>query len=109
NHVLAGRTRPWQTRNQLQTARLVILASTILGRAIPNCLGKRQTPRIAGKRIASHATAARRLQTDWHRRTAAGKGKRMDPLLPDGDARDKHHAAVGRLMLVLPAVLRSAQ
>ena len=38
---LAGRTRPRQTRNQLQTARLVILTSTILGRAISNCLGKR--------------------------------------------------------------------
>ena len=98
-----------QTGNQLQTARLVILASTILGRALSNCLGKRQTSRIAGKRIASRSAAARRLQTDWHRRTASGKSKRVDPLLRQGDARDEHHAAVGRLMLVLPALLRSAQ
>src|ERR1700746_1874379 len=106
---MAGRTQPWQTCNQLQTARLVILASTILGRAISNCLGKRQTSRIARKRIASRSAAARRLQTDRHRRTAAGKGKRVDPLLRQGDARDEHDAAVGRVLLVLPAVLRSAQ
>ena len=98
-----------QTRNQLQTARLVILASTILGRAISDCLGKRQTSRIAGKRIASRSAAARRLQTDWYRRTASGKSKRVDPLFRQGDARDKYHAAVGGLVLVLPALLRSAQ
>ncbi len=106
---LAGRTRVRQTGNQLQTARLVILASAILGRAISNCLGKRQTSRIAGKRIATRSAAARRLQTDWHRRTASGKSKRVGPLFRQGDARDEHHAAVGRFMLVLPAVLRSAQ
>ena len=37
------------------------------------------------------------------------QGKRVGPLLRQGDARDEHHAAVGRIMLVLPAVFRSAQ
>src|SRR5204863_10015992 len=102
-------TRVRQTCNQLQTARLVILASTILGRALSNCLGKEEASCIAGKRIASRSVAARRLQHDRHWRTAAGKGKRVDSLLRHGDARDEYDAAVGRLMLVLPAVLRPPQ
>src|SRR5262249_24166505 len=88
---------------------LVILTSTILGRAISDCLGKRQTSRLAGKGIASRSAAARGLQTNRHRRTAAGKGKGVGPLLRESDAGDKHHAAGGRLLLVLPAVLRSAR
>src|SRR5262249_7549451 len=77
--------------------------------AISNCLGKRQTSRIAGERIASRAAAARRLQTDWHRRTPPGKGKGVDPLFREGGARDEHYAAVGGFMLVLPSILRPTQ
>src|SRR5262249_35863929 len=105
NHGLVGRTQRWQTCNQLQTARLVILASTILGRAFSNRLGKRPTSRVAGKRIASRSAIARRLQADRYRRATSGKGKRVDSLLGQSDPRDKHHAAVGRIVLVLPKVL----
>ena len=61
------------------------------------------------KELPSCPAAARRLQADRHGRTAAGESERVDSLLRQGDARDEHHAAVGRIMLVLPAVLRSAQ
>src|SRR5207249_4564752 len=41
--------------------------------------------------------------------TSAVKGKRLDSLLRNGDSRDERHAAMGRFVLVLLAILRSKQ
>ncbi len=64
---------------------------------------------LAGIRPALGAAAARRLQAHRHRRTAPGQSERVAPLLRSRHARDQHHAAMGRLLLVLPALLRSGE
>ena len=68
-----------------------------------------KTSRVRRKRAARRAAAAGRLQTDRHRRTAAGKSEGLDSLLGQGDARNERDAAMGGLVLVLPALLRSAK
>ncbi len=79
------------------------------GEPFPDRLAGRQARSPAGKRTSARAAGVGRLQTDRHRRTAAGPGERMGALFRRGDARDEHDAAMGRLVLVLPAVLRSAK
>jgi leucyl-tRNA synthetase len=81
----------------------------LLGRAVPDHLGPRRPPRPARKRTAGAAAAARGLQTQRRPARPAGQGGRLDPLLPRSPSRDQHHAAVGRLLLVLPALLRPPQ
>ncbi len=62
-----------------------------------------------GERTAAHAAGAGRLQAHRHARAAAEQGDGLGALHRHRHARDQHHAAVGRLVLVLPALLRSAE
>ena len=88
----------------------LILASALLGRAVSDYLGKRQTSRVTRKRTAS---SCRRRWKIINRPAPAepplAKAKEWIRYSDKATARDKHHAAMGRLVLVLPAVLRSAQ
>ena len=50
--ITAGwRTRGRQTGHQLQTARLAFLPSTLLGRAVPDCLAERESSRVEEKEL----------------------------------------------------------
>ena len=96
---------------QLQTARLALHPAALLGRAVPDCLARRQasTP-LPEANLPLDAAGAGRFQTHRHRRTAARARRRTGCVIPTtAVARDEHHAAMGGLVLVLPAVLRSAK
>ena len=101
--------RPRPAHRQLQTARLAFLAPALLGRAVPDRLARRQTSVIRRGRAAARSAAAGGFQADRHRRAAAGPRRGMGALFGKGDARTEHHAAMGRLVLVLPALLRSPE
>ena len=111
----SGRLSPgWKkkgrrSRHSLQAARLAFFATALLGRAISDRLARTASRSPARERTSPHAAGVGGLQTDRHRRTAAGQGERMAPLFRRGGARDEHDAAMGRLVLVLPEVLRSAK
>src|SRR6266536_1372684 len=61
------------------------------------------------KRAPGSSATTGRLQTDRHGRTAIGESERVGSLFWQRVARDEHDAAVGRLMLVLFKILRSAE
>ena len=68
----------------------------------------------AGRCAAAVAAGARRLQADADRRAATGAGAALGADHRSGDgrsgsARNQHHAAMGRILLVLSALPRSAQ
>ena len=112
DHRRAGGARRRQGRGQLPAARLGVLAPALLGRADPaHPLPERR--RRAGARGAAAGAAARRraLRADRHGRVAAGGDRQLRQHdLPEvrrpGEARDQHDAAVGGLVLVLPALPR---
>ncbi len=79
------------------------------GEPFPDRLARRQARSPARERTSPHAAGVGGLQTDRHRRTTAGPGERMAALFRRGVAGDEHDAAMGRLVLVLPEVLRSAK
>ena len=65
-------------------------------------------------RTAADPAGAGGLSSQWFARRAAGKGRRMverpgPGKRPAGAPRNQHDAAVGRFLLVLPALYRSAQ
>ena len=102
-------------RGQLQAARLALLPPALLGRAVPD----RPPARTAAMRAAAREraaacccpsssdfkptgdgrAAARAASTEW-----VNDDRSRDRQA--GAARDQHHAAVGRLVLVLPALHR---
>ena len=103
---------------QLQAARLAVLAPALLGRAVPDRARRRTASRQRVARrdeLPVRAAGARRLQADRHARSrrsrkADATGSTRRPA--DGQAgapRDQHDAAVGGLVLVLPALHRSAR
>ena len=69
------------------------------------------TTEVARRRIGAARPPARagRLQADRQARTAAGQGERLGALFRAVPPRDQHDAAVGRLVLVLPALSRPAE
>ncbi len=123
---LAGQG-PGRAHGHLQAARLAVLPAALLGRAVPDRLRRgRRRPRRARRDAAGRAARDGRLQPEDLRRrrreqrarAAAGARRRVGarrarprrrprhaPLPP----RDQHDAAVGRLVLVLPALPRPDQ
>ena len=115
-----------------QAARLGLLAPALLGRAHPDLLPGRPATAIrairaratrtrsattsrspsTSRRAAAAPARARRLPARRRSRRAARARRRL-AFLPEGRAvvraRDQHDAAVGGLVLVLPALPRSAQ
>ena len=97
--------------DQLQAARLALQPPALLGRAVPD-RARRATDRV-------HAVAESELpvllpelddfKPDRQARAAAGQGDGVGPLLRQVPPRDEHDAAVGRLVLVLPALHRPAR
>ena len=101
--------------DQLQAARLALQPPALLGRAVPgHPPGGRQHRGSCRKRTAAAAAGTRRLQALGRVRAAARARERLDR---DDGSRDRraraaghqHHAPVGGQLLVLPALLRSAQ
>ena len=100
---------------QLQAARLAVLAPALLGRAVPD-RARRTASRqaVADRRAArrccpSSTTSSRRGSAERPLATARRRGSRR-PIPTTGKPRaprDEHDAAVGRLVLVLPALHRS--
>ena len=108
---LARGERQRQRPDPLQAARLAVLPPALLGRAVPDRLGKDGDHHAVPE---SELPAARAgdggLQADRRPARPARQGR------PTGSTtatsctpRNQHHAPVGRLVLVLPALLRSAQ
>ena len=103
----------------VQAARLAVLPAALLGRAVPDRLGRRtarsRCPTTSCPSSCPRSTTTRRRPTPRTPRTPspsrrwpraglgerrAGPGRRAEDL----PARDEHDAAVGRLVLVLPAL-----
>ena len=109
--------RPGDAQDQLQAPRLALQPATLLGRAVPDpargrCI--RQSDRrgrsIVSGRTASAPPGTGRLQAFRPTRTAARQSKRLalgDAQRQALQARNQHHAPVGRLVLVLSALSRS--
>ncbi len=105
---------------QLQAARLALQPAALLGRAVPDPARagrRRQADRRAYEpcRTTSCRSSCRSWRTSsrpagpsrrWARRTRLGERRRIDGKTLQ--ARDEHDAAVGRLVLVLPALPRPA-
>src|SRR4051794_13313622 len=112
---MAGRARAGETLDQLQAARLAVFTPALLGRAVPNCLGVRagwaapEASFVRRRRAAGGSAPAGRLKAAGDGRTAASQGERLDSLFGHAHARNQHHAAMGRFVLVLPAFLRPAE
>ena len=109
--------RPRPRRRQLQTPRLALLPPTLLGRTLPDpprARRGRQThrphPRRRRERPARRPAPPRRLQTPRPPRAAARQSTARVALSSHRrqtlQARNQHHAPVGRLLLVLPAIPR---
>ena len=103
------------SQDELQAARLGILPPALLGRAHPD--GKVPDVRLgtaAGGSASAPAPAGRELRADGRRRIAHLQDHRLGQHdLPEvrrrGPARDRHHAAVGGLLVVFPALYGSPQ
>ena len=117
DHRRAGGARLGQGRGQLPAARLGVLAPALLGRADPASSTARRDGAGAGARDAScrsrcpRSSATRRpapASRRW-RRSRAGSNDHLPDVRRPGQARDQHHAAVGGLVLVLPALPRSEE
>ena len=111
NHRLARRKKSRQENHQLQTARLAVQPSALLGRAVPDCLEKGRRRKsvsrsVAGKCVAAAAAVARRLQAHRRRPAAARPREGLAQSARRFRARNQHHAAMGRLVLVLSALSR---
>ena len=102
-------------KGTVQAARLGILPSALLGRADPDRQVRQVRLRSAAGGSASARAAERaHLRADRQRRIPARAHDRLGEhhlsvLRRPGKARDRHHAAVGRLLLVLPALYGPAQ
>ena len=82
DHRLARRSRASaDDAIQLQAARLAFLAPALLGRAVPDRLARTANiARSPESELPLEPPAARRFQTDRHRRTAAGESERLGSL-----------------------------
>ena len=92
-----------QKDHQLQTPRLALQPPALLGRAVPDRLetGRRRkslSRSVAGNRVARAAADARRLQTHARRPAAARPREGLGESAGRLDARNQHHAAMGRLV-----------
>src|SRR3569623_180603 len=103
-HRVARGAQEGRVHRALQAARLAGLAAALLGRAVPGLLRqeRRREPRPRG-RAAGRAAADRRVQADA-RRPASARPRHRVAEVQGRHARDEHDAAVGRLVLVLPAL-----
>ena len=98
----------WSRTTQLQTPRLAFLASALLGRTLSQSSGEKEnTKPIAESELPLVPPPLDDFKPTGHRRAAAGASARMGALLGNSDARAEHDAAMGGLLLVLPALLRS--
>ncbi len=109
-HPRPGGARRRQGRGQLSPARLGVLAPALLGRADP-AGPLRQGRRRAGARVTAAGPPARRgkLRAHGDGRVAAGRHRELgEDHLPQvrrpRPSGDQHHAPVGGLVLVLPAL-----
>ena len=106
-----------QEDDQLQAARLAVQPAALLGRAVPDParIGRSGKPtgvvRAADRsRSAAAPAGVGRFQADGQAGAAAGEGHRLGERHHRRQAlqsRDQHDAAMGRLVLVLPALPRS--
>ena len=123
--------RPRPRHGHLQAARLGLLAPALLGRADPDLLPGRARrpdrrssargrahdslrPADRGRRVRAAAAPARARRLQPRRGPGRpARARRRLALLPEGRplvrARDQHDAAVGGLVLVLPALPRSGR
>ena len=97
--------------DQLQAARLAVLAPALLGRAVSGRARRQTTARTA---VAESELPVRLPELEDFKPTGKPEppleqGEGVGPLLREIPARDQHDAAVGRLVLVLPALHRPAQ
>ena len=109
HHCLAGRTGSRPAHRAIQIARLAFLPAALLGRAVPDRLARRKTSKPFRKPSCRSSRHRSMISNRPARGTASGPGEGMGPLFGERDARTKHHAAMGGLVLVLPAFLRSAK
>jgi leucyl-tRNA synthetase len=103
-------------QDPIQAARLAVLAPALLGRALPR--DPAPTTAITSSWTRRDLPVALpevdEFKPTGDGRAAAGQGDRRLARVDDPDgrkarARDQHHAPVGRLLLVLPALHRPAQ
>ncbi len=100
---------------QLQAARLAVLAAALLGRAVPDRVRRRQAASRARRASCPCGCPSSRTSSRAARRKAplAKAGAWLETVdaedRQDGAPRDEHDAAVGRLVLVLPALHRPAR
>ena len=106
-------------RGQLQAARLAVLAPALLGRADPDLRiaadartrterrsAGRRDERAAGARCPSSTTSSRPATASRRSRATTTGSTSTSPTASGPHARDQHDAAVGGLVLVLPALPR---
>ncbi len=105
------RERRGERPRQLQAARLAVLAPALLGRAVPDRVRRRQGRRPCPTPSCPCCCPSSTTSSPAARRKAplakAGAGlETVDAKTGKTRARDEHDAAVGRLVLVLPALPR---
>ena len=126
HHRLARVEQAWRSARDLPPARLGLLAAAVLGRAHSHLFPRhvRRRPARARRRVhrasrpahrgrrgepSGEAPRSRRLPSR-HRPRRAARARSGLALLPEGRTlvrpRDQHDAAVGGLLLVLPALSR---
>ena len=111
DHRLAGGEEARHAAGELQAARLAVQPAAVLGRAVPGAARRRtaRPSRCPPKRAAADPARPGGLQADRHARGAAVEGDRLGERhhrRQEVPARDEHDAAVGRVVLVLPALHR---
>ena len=114
DHRLAGIQGAGQEDHQLQAARLALQPPALLGRAVPDRLeDRRRRPAyheaLPESALPLLAAAARRLQAHPRRPAAARPRAGLGQPARRLQARDQHHAPMGRQLLVLPPLPRCAE
>ena len=110
DHRLAGGARRRRAQGELQAARLGVLAPALLGRADPaGVLREVRLGAGAGGSAAGAAAGGGQLRADGFRREPAVQDRQLGehdlPVLRrPGAPGDGHHAPVGGIVLVLPAL-----
>src|SRR5437899_6322284 len=110
SHRVARGARPGRARDPLSPARLALLAAALLGRAVPDDRARRRYGEAVAEESASRRAAGDRRVPAHARRTASARARAG--VAPDagsadgavGTPRDQHDAAVGGIVLVLPAL-----
>ena len=113
NHRLAGRKGSRQEDHQLQTARLAVQPPALLGRAVSDRLeeGRRRAASITrpcrNRALPLLPPPLDDYKPTRRRRAAAGPRQGLGESARRLDARNQHHAPMGRQLLVLPPLSRS--